>query len=79
MPRHSKKLNEITDRFNKKFPKRNKDLESDFMEPEDLPKFGRDPLEDVDTNRYMKQDSIRFVSSVDSRPIQPSYLKLMSL
>jgi hypothetical protein len=69
VPRQSTKLNEISERFNSKFPKRSKDPESDFLEPEELPRFGHDPQDDIDTQRFMKQDHIRFVSSVDSRPV----------
>lgn len=50
MPRQSKKLNDVSERFGKRFFgwERKKDPESDFLEKDELPKFGHDPTEDID-------------------------------
>jgi hypothetical protein len=52
------RLNEISDRFNKKFQ--------------------RTPTP-TDEAVFVETEGIKFISALDSKPVQPPYLKLMSL
>ena len=85
MPRKPTRLNEISTRFQQKYSDKEK-FKSDTMPDEvDLSDQGSasKSIDDKEGQEletaYLKDERIQFISSIDSKPVFPTYLRLMSL
>ena len=64
------------------FHRRVKAIESNIEETYDETRHVsviKDAQENFMEQDYLKSDQIKFVSAIDSKPVNPAYLKLMSL
>lgn len=85
VPRKPQRLNEISHRFHSKFSiasDKPEDLQLQMEEAQKCMHNGdsEKPQDDDELNQdYLKDTHIQFISTIDSKPVHPTYLRLMSL
>jgi len=77
VPKKPKRLNEITERFQRLHDSAPKTLEEQILESPSHFLKKQDKAATIESDPFKEQ--IKFVSAVDCKPVRPPYLKLMPL